>query len=182
MVVAQKDHCLRRPCTGSGTFQNAKPALFAADKLDLVAREDVFTQSLTYPHLHRSRQHPIQNRQHHVYPREDLPTLKMRCSFIALLFALFAAVLAIAPQKAVIITYPDDTPSSVINKAMDVIRDAGGVVTHEYSKWFLATQNNPAHSYQNSSKGLLQRREPRPWILWQPWATSTHRLSRRTLS
>ncbi|KAM3084258.1 hypothetical protein ACMFMF_001615 [Clarireedia jacksonii] len=42
-------------------------------------------------------------------------------------------VLSVAvPQKAVIVSYPDDTPNSVIDKAMDAIRAAGGVITHEY--------------------------------------------------
>lgn len=48
--------------------------------------------------------------------------------------ALFAAgASAITAQKAVIVTYPDDTPDSVLTQAMDAIRDAGGIVTHEYS-------------------------------------------------
>ncbi|RFU32664.1 hypothetical protein B7463_g3657, partial [Scytalidium lignicola] len=37
------------------------------------------------------------------------------------------------PQKSVIVTYPDDTPDSVISDAKDAITKAGGVITHEYN-------------------------------------------------
>jgi hypothetical protein len=55
------------------------------------------------------------------------------------IFSLFLALLAItvssvAPQKAIIITYPDNTPDSVLREAMNAIEEAGGVITHEYSK------------------------------------------------
>lgn len=54
------------------------------------------------------------------------------------IFSLFLAVLAItvsavAPQKAVLISYPQDTPDSVLKEAMNAIEEAGGVITHEYS-------------------------------------------------
>ena len=49
------------------------------------------------------------------------------------LLALVAVVMgATMPQKAVIISYPDNTPDSVVNQAMDAIKAAGGMVTHEY--------------------------------------------------
>ncbi|RDW83104.1 hypothetical protein BP5796_04595 [Coleophoma crateriformis] len=49
------------------------------------------------------------------------------------LFALASLVLAAAkPQKAVIVSYPDNTPDSVVTKAMDTIKSAGGIITHEY--------------------------------------------------
>ncbi|KAI8630695.1 hypothetical protein F5Y19DRAFT_473810 [Xylariaceae sp. FL1651] len=50
-----------------------------------------------------------------------------------------AAVLAVAQgafavdvQKAVIVTFPNETPYDVVNRAMDDIRKAGGMITHEY--------------------------------------------------
>jgi hypothetical protein len=50
-----------------------------------------------------------------------------------LLVCLFAlAVVAVAPQKAVIVTYPEGTPDSVMDQAKDAIRQAGGSITHEY--------------------------------------------------
>jgi hypothetical protein len=53
------------------------------------------------------------------------------------IFATLAAVLAIAnatvpPQRQVIVSYPDSTPNSVIEAAMNEIKAAGGIITHEY--------------------------------------------------
>ncbi|TEY48903.1 hypothetical protein BOTCAL_0289g00020 [Botryotinia calthae] len=39
---------------------------------------------------------------------------------------------AAAPQKSVIVSYPDDTPNNIVQQAMDAIKNAGGVITHEY--------------------------------------------------
>lgn len=53
--------------------------------------------------------------------------------FITVLFALIAAVLARpAALKTVIVSYPNDTPSSVVDKAINEVTNAGGIVTHEY--------------------------------------------------
>lgn len=53
--------------------------------------------------------------------------------FSFLLVCLFAlTAVALAPQKAVIVTYPEDTPDSVLDQAKDAIRKAGGMITHEY--------------------------------------------------
>ena len=50
-----------------------------------------------------------------------------------LLVCLFAlTVIAVAPQKAVIVTYPENTPDSVMDQAKDTIRKAGGMITHDY--------------------------------------------------
>lgn len=57
-----------------------------------------------------------------------------------LVFSLFLALLcgvalATAPQKAIVVTYEDpSTPQSVVDDAMNVIKAAGGVITHEYSE------------------------------------------------
>lgn len=49
------------------------------------------------------------------------------------IFALVAlAVGAKLPQKQVIVSYPDNTPDSVLDKAKNAIKEAGGVITHEY--------------------------------------------------
>jgi hypothetical protein len=58
----------------------------------------------------------------------------MKLLFLSyLLVCLFAlAVVAVAPQKAVIVTYPEGTPDSVMDQAKDAIRQAGGTITHEY--------------------------------------------------
>ncbi|KAK4947405.1 hypothetical protein LTR10_013773 [Elasticomyces elasticus] len=57
----------------------------------------------------------------------------MRFSIIALL-AFIAFVLAVPPnQKPVVVSYPADTPSSVIDQAIAEIIKDGGIITHEYS-------------------------------------------------
>jgi hypothetical protein len=56
----------------------------------------------------------------------------MKLAIISAL-AMSAIVLgAQLPQKAVIVSYPNDTPDSVLNQAKDAIKAAGGMVTHEY--------------------------------------------------
>jgi len=56
--------------------------------------------------------------------------------FVALLFSL---ALAAAPQKAIVVSFEDpNTPQSVVDEAMKAIKDAGGIITHEYSMQCLA--------------------------------------------
>ena len=45
---------------------------------------------------------------------------------------LIPAAIGIAVQKPVVITYPEDTPNSVLDQAKQAIIDAGGIITHEY--------------------------------------------------
>lgn len=59
-------------------------------------------------------------------------TMKLLFFSYLVVFLFSATVLAIAPQKAVILTYPEGTPDSVMDQAKDAIRTAGGVITHEY--------------------------------------------------
>ncbi|CAG8975551.1 hypothetical protein HYALB_00005619 [Hymenoscyphus albidus] len=55
-------------------------------------------------------------------------------------FATSLSVLALAavalgatvPHKAVIVSYPDETPDEIIQEAMAAIKSAGGLITHEY--------------------------------------------------
>ncbi|KAH8820509.1 hypothetical protein F5884DRAFT_764314 [Xylogone sp. PMI_703] len=74
----------------------------------------------------------------------------MKISFS--LFALLPLALAITmPHKSVIITFPDDTPTDVINKAKDTIVQQGGKITHEYNlfKGFAAeTPENALNTVQ----------------------------------
>lgn len=54
--------------------------------------------------------------------------------FVTLLTVVALSVRAVVlPQKAIIVSYPDDTPERVLDEAMSAIKAAGGVVTHEYS-------------------------------------------------
>ena len=47
---------------------------------------------------------------------------------------MFVLALAAAPQKAIVVSFEDpNTPQSVVDEAMKAIKDAGGVITHEYS-------------------------------------------------
>ena len=75
---------------------------------------------------------------HRKFP--DLPCLRlrnianMRFFLLSLLVALLAiCVSAAVQQKPVMVTFPSDTPQSVIDNAMDAIKSAGGMVTHEFS-------------------------------------------------
>ncbi|THX43460.1 hypothetical protein D6C84_04565 [Aureobasidium pullulans] len=67
----------------------------------------------------------------------------MKFTIHLLLIALLVALAyAATEQKQVIVSYPKDTPYSVIEHAMDAIKEAGGVITHEYKtliKGFAAT-------------------------------------------
>ncbi|KAJ0423840.1 hypothetical protein BJY00DRAFT_277526 [Aspergillus carlsbadensis] len=42
-------------------------------------------------------------------------------------------LLPLALANSVLVTYPKNTPDSVIDEAKDSIRKAGGIITHEYS-------------------------------------------------
>lgn len=59
----------------------------------------------------------------------------MRFAILSILIAFLCAfALAVAPQKAIVVSYEDpNTPQSVVDEAMDAIKKAGGVITHEYS-------------------------------------------------
>ena len=78
----------------------------------------------------------------------------MRFFIFTLLVALFfVATHAVKQQKAVIITYPEDTPDHEVDKAIDVLKEAGGVVTHEYSK---SPRVRPARIYTHRFAELLK--------------------------
>ncbi|ETI24050.1 hypothetical protein G647_03419 [Cladophialophora carrionii CBS 160.54] len=50
------------------------------------------------------------------------------------LLTLFAAALALPPaQKPVVVSFPDDTPASIIDMAIAEIEKDGGIITHEYA-------------------------------------------------
>lgn len=69
----------------------------------------------------------------------------MRFTILCLL-ALFATVFALLPpQKPVVVSFPDDTPSSVINDAIEEVKKGGGIITHEYGM----NQMAPSPCWQN---------------------------------
>ncbi|KAI9836245.1 MAG: hypothetical protein M1819_001582 [Sarea resinae] len=96
----------------------------------------------------------------------------MKLVFLLCLVAFLAvAVSGSASQKDVIVTYPNDTPSSVMAQAMDAIRSAvsklpsiwlqdyrssqitaqGGVITHEYKLIKAFAAKAPAQALQTVS-------------------------------
>lgn len=59
----------------------------------------------------------------------------MKFAITLLLFvALFSLTWASSPQRSVIVSYQDDTPDSVLDEAKSAVKQAGGLITHEYSK------------------------------------------------
>jgi hypothetical protein len=81
-------------------------------------------------------------------------------SFILAILAALVLAAASTPQTPIVVSYPKDTPQSIIDEAMDAIKHAvqfsndlsclananlsqGGVITHEYSliKGFAAKVN-----------------------------------------
>jgi len=58
----------------------------------------------------------------------------MKLAIFTFLFTLLStAAMAVAPHKSVIISYPNDTPQSVVDEAMAKIEKDGGRITHKYS-------------------------------------------------
>ncbi|KAI8962063.1 hypothetical protein F5Y11DRAFT_347883 [Daldinia sp. FL1419] len=53
-------------------------------------------------------------------------------STIAAALAVAAGVSAVDIQKSVIVSFPSGTTDDIVNRAKDDIRNAGGVITHEY--------------------------------------------------
>ena len=64
----------------------------------------------------------------------------MRFALASLVVSLLAAfAVAVAPTlHDVIISFPKDTPDSVVRQAKQKVLDAGGVITHEYSREILS--------------------------------------------
>ncbi|KAI9803952.1 MAG: hypothetical protein M1833_000233 [Piccolia ochrophora] len=50
-----------------------------------------------------------------------------------LLGLLAVTVVGVAPpQKPIVVSYADDTPINILHEAEQKIRDAGGIITHEF--------------------------------------------------
>jgi hypothetical protein len=54
-------------------------------------------------------------------------------SFLITAFTLLSGAIAVDIRKSVLITYPPETPDSVVTQAKQAIIDDGGIVTHEYT-------------------------------------------------
>lgn len=57
----------------------------------------------------------------------------MKLGLLVLPVLVTAALGVTMPKKAVIVSYPDDTPDNIVDQAKDAIKAAGGLITHEYS-------------------------------------------------
>jgi hypothetical protein len=65
-------------------------------------------------------------------PEHTKKTNTMKLAILSILAFITVAMSVAQPQKAVIISYPNDTPDSIVDQAKDAILAAGGVITHEY--------------------------------------------------
>lgn len=78
-------------------------------------------------------------------------------SFLIATFTLLSGVIAVDIQKSVLVTYPPETPNSVVNQAKKAIVDAGGMITHEYTliKYVSANATIKQPSYRLLRHGML---------------------------
>lgn len=53
-------------------------------------------------------------------------------AYLVAALTVVSGALAVDVQKQVIVSYPQDTPDSVVAQAKQAIVDAGGIITHEY--------------------------------------------------
>ncbi|RMZ75115.1 hypothetical protein DV737_g5448, partial [Chaetothyriales sp. CBS 132003] len=69
-------------------------------------------------------------------------------NFLITLIVAFLAICAsaVVQQQSVMVTYPQDTPQSIIDKAMEAVKSTGGVITHEFKliKGFAAQASDSA--------------------------------------
>ncbi|KAL2170917.1 hypothetical protein VTG60DRAFT_4321 [Thermothelomyces hinnuleus] len=54
-------------------------------------------------------------------------------TFLVATLTLLSGAFAADIQKSVLVTYPPETPDSVVEQAKKAVVDAGGVITHEYT-------------------------------------------------
>ena len=87
---------------------------------------------------------------------------------------LVVVVLAVKqPQKSVIVSYPNDTPDSVVQQAMGAIKDAGGMITHEYKLIKCIGLIIFAGLANIFTEDLRQRHQRRFSKLFKPWEMIT---------
>ncbi|KAK6435640.1 hypothetical protein LTR95_008172 [Oleoguttula sp. CCFEE 5521] len=80
----------------------------------------------------------------------------MRFYLLSLILALFGVLSfsATTPQRPIVVSYPAGTPDYVIQEAIDAIKNAGGLITHEYKliKGFAAKVSKEAVAAVQSLK------------------------------
>lgn len=90
--------------------------------------------------------------------------MKLSATCVAVLAALQGS-LAVDVQKSVIVTYDSGAPDSIVAQAMDAIRAAGGVITHEYKliRYVLSTTSGLGDGRKwSGSHGFL--------TAWREWS------------
>lgn len=86
----------------------------------------------------------------------------MKLAITTILAVVTVALAATAPQKSVIVSYPDETPDSVVEQAKNAIVAAGGMITHEY-KLIKQVMSSPCSEYATNSctEASQRKRQPR---------------------
>jgi hypothetical protein len=90
--------------------------------------------------MHLPEAHPSSSATHHISTSLQIAAENSTMNYFHqlltfLLAAVFlvSAVAAVAQQqKSVIVTFPSDTPSYILDQAKDAVTSAGGMITHEY--------------------------------------------------
>jgi len=72
--------------------------------------------------------------------------MKLSLIMIPALLAVGIGAVAQAP-KAVLFTYPDNTPDSVVTEAMNMIKINGGTITHQYTLFKGFAAQGPAELF-----------------------------------
>lgn len=104
-------------------------------------------------------------------------------SIVIAALTLLSGVIAVDIQKSVLITYPKDTPDSVVNQAKKAIVDAGGLITHEYTLIKYALNSPRSLSLQDmlTRSGASRLRSVRSALIrYRRGARNTKCSSRRT--
>ncbi len=86
----------------------------------------------------------------------------MRFTVFSLVIALLAAfAMAVAPQRSVVISWPNDTPDHIVEEAKEAIRNAKGYMPPTLSRppHKLTRLQASLHMSTISSKDLLLRRQ-----------------------
>ncbi len=88
------------------------------------------TRTLTIAHPFR-RHHRSNHQFLQISAKENTDIMRPSALVFAAL-AIFSTAVAVDVRKSVIITYPPETPDSVLDQAKRAIEDGGGIITHEY--------------------------------------------------
>ena len=85
---------------------------------------------------------------------------------LAAIITLLGLVAAHEPSKQVIVSYPQDTPDSVITQAMNALIAAGGIITHEYSEFgcFVTEEYVKANLFSSDQVCCPLRNPPNQWL------------------